>query len=189
MRININEEEVRHILKMHSKEREKTIKKIISEAGPYEDEEIPVSNTATNVTPVSTTTTNVTPVSNTATNVTPVSNTATNVTPVSNTATNVTPVSNTTTNVTPVSNTATNVTPVSNTATNATFVSNRAMQKWLNTNKQSGLDTDNRIGPKTIDAINKALGITTQQTTQQTTTALEPVKNETSTSGEVGTQI
>ena len=139
MRININEEEVRHILKMHSKEREKTIKKIISEAGPYEDEEIPVSNTATNVTPVSTTTTN--------------------------------------------------VTPVSNTATNATFVSNRAMQKWLNTNKQSGLDTDNRIGPKTIDAINKALGITTQQTTQQTTTALEPVKNETSTSGEVGTQI
>jgi hypothetical protein len=159
MRININEEEVRHILKMHSKEREKTIKKIISEAGPYEDEEIPVSNTATNVTPVS------------------------------NTATNVTPVSNTATNVTPVSNTATNATPVSNTATNATFVSNRAMQKWLNTNKQSGLDTDNRIGPKTIDAINKALGITTQQTTKQTTTALEPVKDETSTSGEVGTQI
>ena len=149
MRININEEEVRHILKMHSKEREKTIKKIISEAGPYEDEEIPVSNTATNVTPVSTTTTN----------------------------------------VTPVSNTATNATPVSNTATNATFVSNRDMKKWLNTNKQSGLDTDNRIGPKTIDAINKALGITTQQTTQQTTTALEPVKNETSTSGEDGTKI
>ena len=115
MRININEEEVRHILKMHSKEREKTIKKIISEAGPYEDEEIPVSNTATN----------------------------------------------------------------------ATFVSNRDMQKWLNTNKQSGVNTDNRVGPKTIDAINKALGITTQQTT----TALEPVKNETSTSGEVGTQI
>jgi len=169
MRININEEEVRHILKMHSKEKEKTIKKIISEAGPYEDEEIPVSNTATNVTPVSTTTTNVTPVSNTATNATPVSNTATNVTPVSNTATN----------ATPVSNTATNATPVSNTATNATFVSNRDMKKWLNTNKQSGLDTDNRIGPKTIDAINKALGITTQQTTQQTTTALEPVKNET----------
>jgi len=165
MRININEEEVRHILKMHSKEREKTIKKIISEAGPYEDEEIPVSNTATNVTPVS--------------------NTATNVTPVSNTATNVTPVSNTATNATPVSNTATNATPVSNTATNATFVSNRDMQKWLNTNKQSGLNTDNRVGPKTIDAINKALGITTQQTT----TALEPVKNETSTSGEVGTQI
>jgi hypothetical protein len=159
MRININEEEVRHILKMHSKEREKTIKKIISEAGPYEDEEIPVSNTATNVTPVSTTTTNVTPVSNTATN------------------------------ATPVSNTATNETPVSNTATNATFVSNRDMKKWLNTNKQSGLDTDNRIGPKTIDAINKALGITTQQTTQQTTTALEPVKNETSTSGEDGTKI
>jgi len=179
MRININEEEVRHILKMHSKEKEKTIKKIISEAGPYEDEEIPVSNTATNVTPVSTTTTNVTPVSNTATNATPVSNTATNVTPVSNTATN----------ATPVSNTATNATPVSNTATNATFVSNRDMKKWLNTNKQSGLDTDNRIGPKTIDAINKALGITTQQTTQQTTTALEPVKNETSTSGEDGTKI
>ena len=155
MRININEEEVRHILKMHSKEREKTIKKIISEAGPYEDEEIPVSNTATNVTPVS------------------------------NTATNVTPVSNTATNVTPVSNTATNATPVSNTATNATFVSNRDMQKWLNTNKQSGLNTDNRVGPKTIDAINKALGITTQQTT----TALEPVKDETLTPGEVGTQI
>ena len=169
MRININEEEVRHILKMHSKEREKTIKKIISEAGPYEDEEIPVSTTATNVTPGSTTATNVTPVSTTATNVTPGSTTATN--------------------VTPGSTTATNVTPGSTTATNATFVSNKAMQNWLNTNKQSGLVPDNRIGPKTIDAINKALGITTQQTTQQTTTALEPVKDETSTSGEVGIEV
>ena len=159
MRININEEEVRHILKMHSKEREKTIKKIISEAGPYEDEEIPVSTTATNVTPVSTTATNVTPVSTTATN------------------------------VTPGSTTATNVTPGSTTATNATFVSNKAMQNWLNINKQSGLVLDNRIGPKTIDAINKALGITTQQTTQQTTTALEPVKDETSTPGEDATQV
>ena len=149
MRININEEEVRHILKMHSKEREKTIKKIISEAGPYEDEEIPVSTTATNVTPVSTTATN----------------------------------------VTPGSTTATNVTPGSTTATNATFVSNKAMQNWLNINKQSGLVLDNRIGPKTIDAINKALGITTQQTTQQTTTALEPVKDETSTPGEDATQV
>jgi hypothetical protein len=169
MRININEEEVRHILKMHSKEREKTIKKIISEAGPYEDEEIPVSTTATNVTPVSTTATNVTPGSTTATNVTPVSTTATN--------------------VTPGSTTATNVTPGSTTATNATFVSNKAMQNWLNINKQSGLVLDNRIGPKTIDAINKALGITTQQTTQQTTTALEPVKDETSTPGEDATQV
>ena len=149
MRININEEEVRHILKMHSKEREKTIKKIISEAGPYEDEEIPVSTTATNVTPVSTTATN----------------------------------------VTPGSTTATNVTPGSTTATNATFVSNKAMQNWLNINKQSGSVLDNRIGPKTIDAINKALGITTQQTTQQTTTALEPVKDETSTPGEDATQV
>ena len=149
MKININEEEVRHILKMHSKEREKTIKKIISEAGPYEDEEIPVSTTATNVTPGTTTATN----------------------------------------VTPGSTTATNVTPGSTTATNATFVSNRAMQNWLNTNKQSGLVPDNRIGPKTIDAINKALGITTQQTTQQTTTALEPVKDETSTPGEDATQV
>ena len=93
--------------------------------------------------------------------------------------------------MTPGSTTATNVTPGSTTATNATFVSNRAMQNWLNTNKQSGLVPDNRIGPKTIDAINKALGITTQQTTQQTTTALEPVKDETGTStpGEDATKL
>ena len=110
-------------------------------------------------------------------------------TPVSTTATNVTPVSTTATNVTPGSTTATNVTPGSTTATNATFVSNKAMQNWLNINKQSGLVLDNRIGPKTIDAINKALGITTQQTTQQTTTALEPVKDETSTPGEDATQV
>jgi len=63
------------------------------------------------------------------------------------------------------------------------------LQKNLNTKFSSGLVPDGYLGRKTRKAIYDALTKGTQQTTQQTTTALEPVKDGTSTPGEVGTQI
>jgi hypothetical protein len=48
-RFKLNTEERNRILNLHESVREKTIKKIILEAGPYEDGEIPVPNTVTTV--------------------------------------------------------------------------------------------------------------------------------------------
>jgi hypothetical protein len=59
------------------------------------------------------------------------------------------------------------------------------LQKNLNAKFSSGLVPDGYLGRKTRKAIYDAL----TKGTQQTTTALEPVKDETLTPGEVGTQI
>jgi len=59
------------------------------------------------------------------------------------------------------------------------------LQTNLNTKFSSGLVPDGYLGRKTRKAIYDAL----TKGTQQTTTALEPVKDGTSTPGEVGTQI
>jgi len=59
------------------------------------------------------------------------------------------------------------------------------LQKNLNAKFSSGLVPDGYLGRKTRKAIYDAL----TKGTQQTTTALEPVKDGTSTPGEVGTQI
>ena len=101
-RFKLNTEERNRILNLHESVREKTIKKIILEAGPYEDGEIPVPTTSTTV-PTTVTT--------------------------------------------------------ANTVTKNYSV--KDIQTWLNTNKQSGLVVDGKIGPKTIAAIIAALGVTT----------------------------
>ena len=65
------------------------------------------------------------------------------------------------------------------------------LQRNLNAKFSSGLKEDGYLGQKTRKAIYDALAKGTQQTTQQTTTALEPVKDKTGTStpGEDGTTI
>ena len=63
------------------------------------------------------------------------------------------------------------------------------LQRNLNAKFSSGLKEDGYLGQKTRKAIYDALTKGTQQTTQQTTTALEPVKDETSTPGEDATQV
>ena len=65
------------------------------------------------------------------------------------------------------------------------------LQRNLNAKFSSGLKEDGYLGQKTRKAIYDALTKGTQQTTQQTTTALEPVKDETGTStpGEDATKL
>ena len=107
-RFKLNTEERNRILNLHESVREKTIKKIILEAGPYEDGEIPVPTAGTTVPTAGTTATPGTPATPGKTN-----------------------------------------------------YSAKDIQTWLNTNKQSGLVVDGKIGPLTIAAIAAALGITT----------------------------
>ena len=141
-RFNLNTEERNRILNLHESIREKTIKKIISEAGPYEDGEIPVPTTGTTVPTTGTTATPGTPAGPGLSGFNADSD--------GDGAPDYLQAQN------PQDKSA--LTPATPGKTN---YSAKDIQTWLNTNKQSGLVVDGKIGPKTIAAIIAALGVTT----------------------------
>ena len=141
-RFKLNTEERNRILNLHESVREKTIKKIILEAGPYEDGEIPVPTTGTTVPTTATTANTVTPAGPGLSGFNADSDG----------------------DGAPDYLQAKNPQDKSALTTANTVTKNysaKDIQTWLNTNKQSGLVVDGKIGPKTIAAIIAALGITT----------------------------